>query len=683
MKLWLLVAALLLGCDDGTTAAEPADGGAGGDLGRDAAPVDAGAGDDGGVAPDLGGALDATPTPDAGPDGPLPDMGPGGCGRDDDCHSDMRCVDGACVPWGMPPDEVANGACGLPPEIAEFQPEVQCHWNGGQVSGQAIAIDLDGDEVPSIVFVSGGSLVALRGDDCTEEMRSNVGLLSNESSPAAGDIDADGLPEVVAVGGLGLVAVDHEFNLEWTAGTNALGLASAPAIADLDGDGMPEVISGGTALNGEDGSVHGQGPAAPSHSFGPIPAVADVDGDGRQEVLYGNRIYDADMTDVTPEAMAALPAGTVAVADFDPETPEPELAVVFGATGVRVQRLDGEVIFGPYTVPGSMWSGGAPNVGDFDGDGQPEIGTAGSTNYAVLDLECSAEPLPGFCERPGIRWLSASRDTSSGSTGSTTFDFEGDGRLEVVYNDECFLRVYDGSTGEVRLALANTTGTLIEAPIVLDVDGDYNSEIVVGSDQGFPCNEADPHTGTPARQTQGITVLRDVGDRWVHSRPIWNQNAYSITNVENDGTIPREPEPSWARYNSFRENAAPDDKALEAPDLTARQDTPVARDGCGPATLAVTIHNRGAQPISRGVPVTFYDRRSEDGGQPVCATATTTRLAPGEGEEVSCVWQAPPNEGATAWAYADREVVGGIPLSRNAECAERNNFTTLEVPACE
>ncbi|MSP70745.1 MAG: hypothetical protein EXR76_00885 [Myxococcales bacterium] len=605
------------------------------------------------------------------------------CAGDRDCSGDFYCHESACIDYGRPPRDGANGGCRLAPEIFDFSPEIQCHWAGGEISGQPIALDLDGDEIPEIVVVTAGSLVAIRGDDCTELMRSNTGLLSNESCPAAGDLDGDGRPEVVAVGGFGLVfAFDQNFELKWSAPVAAGGLGSAPAIADLDADGQPEVIAGTTAINGEDGTLHGEAAPILHHGFGPIPVVADLDGDGRQEVVYGNRIFDSQMTDITPPAMRALSAGHVAVADFDPTFPGPELAVVFGQARVRVQRPDGTVIFGPYDTPDSMWAGGAPNVADFDGDGLPEIGTAGSHFYAVFDLQCVGEPLPVGCESPGVRWTKAVRDTSSGSTGSTTFDFEGDGRVEVVYNDECFLRVYDGDTGAVRLAVANTTGTLIEAPIVLDVDGDYNSEIVLGSDRGFPCADPDPDTGTPARQTFGITVVKDVTDRWVHSRPIWNQNAYSITNVNQDGTIPPRPEVNWERFNSFRENAQPDDKALEAPDLTVRADGPMERLACEAVDLSVQVFNRGTQPVPRGLTVTFFDGSPSAGGVVICETETSERLESGEGERVGCRWEAPPDDADVVYAFVDADFGNGGSSNRNAECVEANNFATFGVSAC-
>jgi len=100
---------------------------------------------------------------------------------------------------------------------------------------------------------------------------------------------------------------------------------------------------------------------------------------------------------------------------------------------------------------------------------EPEVGSAGYEGYAVFDPECAATPRPAFCQGPGLRWLKQTRDHSSGSTGSSVFDFNGDGQAEVVYRDECWLRVYDGKTGLVRFASSITSGTIIELPVHLRV----------------------------------------------------------------------------------------------------------------------------------------------------------------------------------------------------------------------
>ena len=73
-------------------------------------------------------------------------------------------------------------------------------------------------------------------------------------------------------------------------------------------------------------------------------------------------------------------------------------------------------------LPGTG-TGGPPTVGDFDGDGLPEIGVATATHYAVYDVDGTQ------------LWVHETTDESSHATGSIIFDFEGDGVPEVVYAD--------------------------------------------------------------------------------------------------------------------------------------------------------------------------------------------------------------------------------------------------------
>ena len=39
--------------------------------------------------------------------------------------------------------------------------------------------------------------------------------------------------------------------------------------------------------------------------------------------------------------------------------------------------------------------GGPPTIGDFDGDGFPEVATALATEFGVFDLECETATTPG------------------------------------------------------------------------------------------------------------------------------------------------------------------------------------------------------------------------------------------------------------------------------------------------
>ena len=121
------------------------------------------------------------------------------------------------------------------------------------------------------------------------------------------------------------------------------------------------------------------------------------------------------------------------------------------------------------------------------------------------------------------------------------FDFEGDGIAEVVYADEHTLWIFDGRDGTVLMEqTGHASGTLMEYPLIADVDNDGSTEIIVASN-----NYA--FSGW-----NGITVIGDANNSWAPARPIWNQYAYHITNVNNDGSIPTVQQHNWLSWNNFR-----------------------------------------------------------------------------------------------------------------------------------
>jgi hypothetical protein len=222
------------------------------------------------------------------------------------------------------------------------------------------------------------------------------------------------------------------------------------------------------------------------------------------------------------------------------------------------------------SVPGGG-SGGAPTVADFDGDGLPEVGVAGLSQYSVFDTDGT------------LMWSNPTSDFSSSKTGSSVFDFEGDGAAEVVYADEHTLWIYDGLTGAIELEQdGHASGTLMEYPLVADVDNDGSTEIIVTSND---------YTNSG---WSGITVIGDADDSWAPARPIWNQYAYHITNVNNDGSIPSIQTDNWLTWNNFRAGGTEFGPAHWQPDL--RVDEPeVCTETCwdGRVQLYVPVVNRG------------------------------------------------------------------------------------------
>ncbi|MEX1028303.1 MAG: FG-GAP-like repeat-containing protein, partial [Candidatus Paceibacterota bacterium] len=425
-------------------------------------------------------------------------------------------------------------------------------------------MDLNGDGIPEIVYTTYGgqnrdnALRAVSGNG--EELWSVTqadGFRANWAGQTAiGDIDGDGRPDIIAIettGGFGhnndaprLVAFESDGSFKWRSADIWGGAGSgAPAIADLDSDGTVEIIIGGTVLNGRDGTIRWEGRDAGgtgrgSAGFGGLSITADIDLDGQQEVLAGKTAYDTDGT-----VLWELDAddGFNAVGNFDDDL-YPEIVFVSNGT-VRLLHHDGTELLAPVPIPGGG-RGGAPTVADFDNDGEPEFAVAGASRFVVFERDGS------------ILWEAVTQDISSNFTGSSVFDFDGDGAAEVVYGDEQFLRIYNGVDGEVLYAFERSSSTGHELPVVADVDGDGATELVFGAgfDRRFP---------TQGR-SNGLIVLGN--PNWVATRPIWNQHSYHITNINDDGSIPRQEANSWEVYNNYRRNRQPTGTQFGPPSIS-------------------------------------------------------------------------------------------------------------------
>lgn len=455
---------------------------------------------------------------------------------------------GSCDGWSPsePGTAAVDEACINEPEKGTWTPVVEWQWQSNTLnpgyddimSTPAIAnlTDdngdglVDADDIPDIVFTSfdggayssPGALTAISGDGSGEiwSLRSVDGeTVYSSGGVAIGDIDADGEMEVCTAGVLhAVVCVTGSTGaLEWAAGTETHPYG-APAMADMDGDGLSEVIFGRQIFS-HDGltlGVGGGGYGGFSSTF-----AVDMDGDGALEVVGGNTAYEIDGTIMWSDGGSD---GYAAVGDFNGDG-RPDVVKVSG--GQVTLTANDESMMWQVEVPGG--GGGSPTVADFDGDGLPEIGVAGAYYYVVFDTDGTQ------------LWANAVQDYSSSITGSSVFDFEGDGSAEVVYADELTLWVYDGATGAVELELKeHASGTLFEYPLIADVDADGSTEIVLASNNYS-------YSGW-----NGITVIGDAGNSWAPARPIWNQYGYHITNVEDDGRIPAVQQENWLTWNSFR-----------------------------------------------------------------------------------------------------------------------------------
>lgn len=452
----------------------------------------------------------------------------------------------------------------------------------------------------------------------------------------------------------------------------------APAVGDMDGDGTPEIVVRFVIAHA-DGTVV-QRIADLRGSGGPYNALADVDGDMDLELVSAQGVWNYDGTAVWDRrvagALPALPGGNIAIADLDLDG-DAEIVVVGGGHYVSaIDAATGDDVWGPIDINppemagviaanGNPNGGGAPTIGNFDADPNPEIAFAGGFAYVVF-------------QHDGTRlWWYETVDRSSRATGSSLFDFEGDGVAEVLYNDERTFRVFAGPDGSVIREQCNTSGTLREFPIVVDVDNDDRAEIVVmENNYAFGCLD-----GSPSRT--GIHVYGHPRGEWVRTRRIFNQHTYHVTNIDEDGTVPTRETRHWTveRLNTFRLNVQPDG-IFDAPDLLL-VDLAAGTRMC-PVTMSLTVRvvNRGAAGAPAGVPVTFYLVDAAGVRTRIGASVTTRPLLPGESELLTMTPAFPIPAGMELATFSFLAVLNDpseMPLEVLHECRDENNESaTLE-----
>ncbi|WP_437807497.1 FG-GAP-like repeat-containing protein [Sorangium sp. So ce1078] len=446
---------------------------------------------------------------------------------------------------------------------------------------------------------------------------------------------------------------------------NRLGPISC--VANLKDDHRLEIVAGSTAyaLPRPPEGVKSRAECAPPYADPEATAFC------KGELVV---VWDGQAVNGTTQIPIAQRDGFCAVADLlgadqtaapgpsNPLDQVPEVILFNNGYFFVLNGQNGTIARRTAMGTGAAFDGGAPNVDDFDGDGFPEVGTAFGGRYVMLDLqeptaECPAWPNAlndngsgpanparapngkacttdedcggtgaatcntqrGTCVCYHSGWRRVIEDNSSRSTGSSVFDFNGDGAAEVIYNDECYFRIYDGVTGNVLFKEHSPSRTRTEYPVVADVDNDGNAEIVFAtSNESDECVEGVDYNN-------GLEVWGNPTDLWVSARRIWNQNSYHVTNVLESGGIPvREPE-SWKTYggrvyNTYRSN--PRSYGI-APDLALNGIQISSPDAtCGELTdnveITVRVENLGDLRVGPGVALSFYGEwDAADGWEPL------------------------------------------------------------------
>ena len=460
--------------------------------------------------------------------------------------------------------------------VANSHPELTDIWSA-PASARIFDTNDDGfvneEDDPSLIFISGNSMPTVCQDSGTSPTACHTGILralngrtgdeqysldkvsENSSgfagiSVAVGDILGNGTIQIVAVTGEGdLVLIGsnnspplmESMQLLRTSDTPlpdassaSFGSGGALALGDMDADSSLEIAYGSSVYDTTDEAIElrfiGTSGIGGTSSANAISAFAELNGSSGIELVSGRTAYAADGSILWDRS--DLQDGFVAVADINGNGGA-EVVLISGGSANVLDGASGSTLLGPKALAGTG-SGGPPVLADFDGDNLLEIGVAMAGQYSVLDPNFGTSMLD-------LLWQKQTHDLSSSQTGSTAFDFDDDGQDEVIEADQCFLWVFDGATGGVRLALPHTSTTSNEMPITTDIDGDGRAELVMISNGADPefwrCINGDlePVTvngitwvssGVGSGAYRGVSVLNAASGEWPDALTLWNQHTF-------------------------------------------------------------------------------------------------------------------------------------------------------------
>ncbi len=319
-----------------------------------------------------------------------------------------------------------------------------------------------------------------------------------------GDVDGNGRLDLVFSTGHFITQRGPMTVMKWD--NSAIGFGDELVLADVDADGKAEIVcrEGRFAVRAVDADVRlVKWERAPEFDLSAM-RLADVTGDGKVEVLYGDgqwgSIHVLDSSDGSDLWSVSNPDyGVTRIDAFDAD--DDGLVEILWSSGdggpsyLRVAALRGSMEWRSEESDGAFLS----DVGDVDGDGKPDIVTAGERSdggygdgiisiYGASTHALKWRSYPYFFH--GAAW--------TGLHDLKLADLDADGVMEIlVATDRLYDRaiyVIDGRTRTLRSEFTyDYDPGGMRSLATGDVDGDGAVDIVAGDSQRV--NVFSPQTG--------------------------------------------------------------------------------------------------------------------------------------------------------------------------------------------
>ena len=458
-----------------------------------------------------------------------------------------------------------------------------------------------------------------------------------------------------------------------------------PSFADFNQDGIPEIYINNAIWNAVTGVKYidqdinknlGKSPFTVGNSGSiavdilPDSMCPTCDG---LELVTANQVYAVDLNISTPQLskltlIQEVPNekdGYSAIADFDLDG-DLDAFVISTPSGINIR---GQVSFYVWDVQtsnvisprGSVYSFlgsfATPAIGYLNADNIPDV--VFNTRDSIFAFSYSANQWNRIFQIPNM--------DISGMASLSLYDFNGDGKDEILIRNEQFFWILNGQTGAKIFSYPCISGTGYEYPTVADVDGDLEAELLFSCDGQLICLEPDPGS-------------------WTSTRPVWNQLIYNNVNVNDDLTIPQYQQKQHLpkNHNKFLNQYSYLQKS--GSDIAFINNT--TKCNTDSLILQVSICNQGPSSFNDSLYISVFDKN------PFSATCNLLeRINSGflELEKDSCkeiVFQFKKPFSNQVYLVLNTQLSSVTPFSQNnldayfkiRECNYRNNLFIIQTP---